>query len=590
MNLNWNLDKLYSSFDNEEFTSALLKCEQFAEFYNAWIIELLGSNKTEREIIESYIKKSTEQKELFAPVSSFAGLSYATDSTNNKALVTLQKLRKLNTLTVAADVLFENWLNAVKDIDSVIDSSDLLREHSFFIEQIIIKSKYSLNENTEEVVAKMRTTGSRAWATLQQKTTSNITADVELEEKIETLSLQSIRNLAFESDPVKRKLGYEAEMEAYKKHAETSASALNGIKGEALTICELRGYSSPLEQTLVKSKMNKETLDAMLSAIKDVMPKFRSYFKRKAELLGHKNGLPFYDIFAPMGEGEITYTVEEGKEFILKQFKSYSDELYKFALNAFDNNWIDYEPKKGKGGGAFCASLLSLKESRILLNYTGKFNDVVTLAHELGHGFHNYNLFNQSTLNIGSPMPLAETASIFCATIVKNAVLDNADETTAFSMLEASLQGDSQLIIDIYSRFVFEASLFEARKDGSLSVDKIKSLMVDAQKQAYGDGLDENVLHSYMWMNKVHYYIADMDFYNFPYAFGLLFSKGIYARYKNTGDDFTSKLNELLSSTGKMNISDCAKILDVDVNSKQFWTDSLNEIGEGIDKFIELSN
>ena len=379
-------------------------------------------------------------------------------------------------------------------------------------------------------------------------------------------------------------------MRAYKKHEEASAAALNGIKGESLTINELRGYDSPLEKTLVNSLMNQETLDAMLDAMRDALPKFRAYLKRKGELLGHTNGLPFYDLLAPLGTSDTSMPYEKGKKLVLDQFATFSTELHDFAKKAFDNDWIDVEPKKGKAGGAFCAPVLSVKESRILLNYTGKLNNTITLAHELGHGFHNFNLFNEATLNIGSPMPLAETASIFCETIVKKAVLKDADPEAKFSILEVAIQGYSQVIVDIYSRFLFESKLFERRKSGSLSPEEIKSLMIEAQKESYGDGLDNDVLHPYMWMNKVHYYIPDMDFYNFPYAFGLLFAKGLYAKYQEMGDSFVPKLNELLSSTGKMPVVEVAKLLGVDVTDKAFWTASLNEISGEIDEFIELSH
>ncbi len=589
MGLTWNLDKLYSSFDDKKFSDDLQKCVERAEGMTAAVKTLLASGKTDVQIIEEFLVASEETRELFAPVISFSSLSFSTDSTNTQALANMQKLQGLNASMVASKVIFENWLCAKEDLSSIIDQSEKLKAYEFYLNEIVANAKYSLDENTEQVIAKMRQTGSRAWDTLQKKTSSGITEEVTIDGKTEIMPLQAIRNLAFEKDAEKRKIGYDAEMRAYKKHEEASAAALNGIKGESLTINELRGYDSPLEKTLVNSLMNQETLDAMLDAMRDALPKFRAYLKRKGELLGHKNGLPFYDLLAPLGTSDTSMPYEKGKKLVLDQFATFSTELHDFAKKAFDNDWIDVEPKKGKAGGAFCAPVLSVKESRILLNYTGKLNNTITLAHELGHGFHNFNLFNEATLNIGSPMPLAETASIFCETIVKKAVLKDADPAAKFSILEVAIQGYSQVIVDIYSRFLFESKLFERRKSGSLSPEEIKSLMIEAQKESYGDGLDNDVLHPYMWMNKVHYYIPDMDFYNFPYAFGLLFAKGLYAKYQEMGDSFVPKLNELLSSTGKMPVVEVAKLLGVDVTDKAFWTASLNEISGEIDEFIELS-
>ncbi|MBI9013345.1 MAG: M3 family oligoendopeptidase [Clostridiales bacterium] len=589
MSLTWNLDKMYTSFEDEKFLTELQNCINLAEGMTATVKTILDSDKTEIEIIEAYLKEAEKTREVFEPVLLFSHLSFSTDTANTKALSNLQKVQSLTASLVTSKVIFEKWLCQRKDLTTLINASDSLKKYEFYLNEMVKNAKYSLDEKVETVISQMRQTGSMAWDTLQKKTSSGITEEVTIDGKTETMPLQAIRNLAFEKNAEKRRIGYDAEMMAYKKHEEASAAALNGIKGESLTLCKLRGYESPLEKTLITSLMNKETLDTMLDAMRDSLPKFRSYYKRKAELLGHKNGLPFYDVFAPLGDSDITYPYEKGKKLVLDQFATYSTELHDFAKDAFDNDWIDVEPKKGKRGGAFCAPVLSLKESRILLNYTGKLNNAITLAHELGHGFHNYNLFNEATLNIGSPMPLAETASIFCETIVKKAALKEADSRSKVSILEVAIQGYSQVIVDIYSRFLFESKLFERRKEGSLSPEEIKTLMIEAQKESYGDGLDPDVLHPYMWMNKVHYYIPDMDFYNFPYAFGLLFAKGLYAKYKTMGEEFVPKLNTLLSSTGKMTVADVAKQLDVDVTDKAFWAASLNEIGEEIDEFIALS-
>jgi len=588
MGLTWNLDGLYSSFEDKKFESDLQKLTEIAEGTTDSINELLNSQKSDIEIIETYLKESEEVRNILAPVASFSRLSFSADSTNASALNNLQKIQGLNASLIPGEVMFAKWL-VNRDLNALLPQSELLQAYEFYLNNIISNEKYALDESTESIIEQLRQTGSRAFDTLQKKISSGMTEEVEIDGKTEVLPLQSIRNLAFEKDPNKRIAGYHAEMKVYKKNEEASASAMNGIKGESLTLNKLRGYKSPLEKTLINSYMNQETLDAMISAMQDSLPKFREYYKRKAELLGHKNGLPFYDIFAPMGDGDITFPYEKGQELVLEQFGTFSGELRDFAKKAFDNDWIDVAPRKGKAGGAFCAPVLSLKESRILLNYTGKLNNAITLAHELGHGFHNYNLFNEKTLNIGSPMPLAETASIFCETIVKNAALKNADSEAKFSILEVAIQGYSQVIVDIYSRFLFESKVFEARKNGALSPDQLKQFMTEAQLESYGDGLDPEFMHPYMWMNKTHYYIPDLDYYNFPYAFGLLFAKGIYAKYKAMGESFVPKLNTLLRSTGKMDVIHVAKQMDIDVTDKAFWQTSLNEIAAEIDEFIKLS-
>ncbi|MEE1072332.1 MAG: M3 family metallopeptidase, partial [Cellulosilyticum sp.] len=329
--------------------------------------------------------------------------------------------------------------------------------------------------------------------------------------------------------------------------------------------------------------------DAMLEAMKESMPIFRKYLRRKAEMLGYKNGLPFYEMYAPVVEKEMKYSYEEGKAFVEKQFRSFDKELGDYARKAMDNRWIDVLPKEGKVGGAFCCAVHSIGESRVLLNYGDNFGDTITMAHELGHGYHGECLKNESILNTNYPMPLAETASTFCETIVKKAAIKEGSKEEAFAILETEISDATQVIVDIYSRYLFETAVFEDRGESTLTVEQIKELMLNAQKEAYGDGLDPEYLHPYMWTWKSHYYYADANFYNFPYAFGLLFAKGLYAQYLKDTKAFPGKYKQLLAVTGKMKIEDVTKTIGIDVSDPEFWRDSLKIIAEDIEEFMKLS-
>ncbi|WP_161937271.1 M3 family metallopeptidase, partial [Tepidibacillus decaturensis] len=229
-----------------------------------------------------------------------------------------------------------------------------------------------------------------------------------------------------------------------------------------------------------------------------------------------------------------------------------------------------------------------IKQSRILSNFTGSFSDVTTLAHELGHGYHGSCLMDQTFLNSHYPMPIAETASIFCETIVKNAALQEAEPEEAFAILENELSDAGQVVVDIYSRFLFESEVFKRRKEASLSVNELKEIMLNAQKEAYGDGLEPDFLHPYMWVCKPHYYFPERHFYNFPYAFGMLFAKGLYAEYLKRGADFVPEYDKLLSVTGKMNVADITKTMGIDVRSPEFWRNSLKLVEQDIETFIHM--
>lgn len=588
--MRWSLNELYSSFDSKEYKEDLEKLDEKIMDYCEWADENLASHEYKVDKIEKYVNFNKDLTTLFSKLASYSSLVNAVEAKNEDALKYLDRLNmKLTELTMP-EVQFKKFIKDLDNLDEIISKSELLKDHEFYLKRIKEKTQYMLSEKEEVLISKMATTGSDAWSNLQNMVSSTLMVDINIDGKNLKLPLPAIRNLAYDKDPIKRKAGYKAEMEAYKKIEESSAASINGIKGEVITVSTLRGYESPLEQTLINSRMDKETLDAMLKAMREFLPVFHKYFKKKSELLGYNNGLPFYEMFAPIGEVNMNFTYQEAIAYIVKNFKTFSSRFADYVQNAYDKNWLDIEPREGKRGGAFCSNLHCIGESRILSNFDGSFSNMTTLAHELGHGYHGLNLKEETVLNASYPMPIAETASIFNETIVVNAALKNANDKEALSILESSISDAAQVIVDIYSRFLFESELFSRRKSHSLPVNELKEIMLDAQKEAYGDGLDHDKLHPYMWVNKPHYYSAGLSFYNFPYAFGLLFSKGLYAKYLESGDDFVLEYDKLLNATGKNNIYNVAKMADIDVHDPEFFRSSLRLIEGDIDKFIELAD
>ncbi|MCP4164186.1 MAG: M3 family oligoendopeptidase [Deltaproteobacteria bacterium] len=589
MEMRWNLDSLYESFESDSFRNDLKKFDDIISEINEWSEKSLADTNEIDKKIGWWINKSNDLGHLSQRLGAFAHLNFSVNAKNSTAKKHKESLNVKLTCLTKAETMFIKWLASIDDLEDIIGKSELLKKYSFYLNDLVRKSNYFLDEDVEVAIAKMRNTGSSAWNQLWNVLSSNLLVEVETDGEVKKLPLPVVRNMAYDKDGVKRKTGYEAELKAYESIDEAAATSLNGIKGEVLTLCGLKGYNSPLEKTLIDSRMDWETLDAMLEAMKESFPVFRKYLKKKGELLGHNNGIPFYELYAPMGKSDMTFTYEEARDFVVSNFRNFSDELADFADNAFANNWIDAEPREGKRGGAFCSNLHVIGESRILSNFTGTYSGVVTLAHELGHAYHGFCLKNESCLNSRYPMPLAETASIFCETIIANAVLKEAGKDETLTILAGTLSKATGVIVDIYSRYLFETELFEKRKDSSLSVEDLKEAMISGQKGSYGDGLDPDFLHPYMWICKPHYYFPNRDFYNFPYAFGLLFAKGLYAEYLKKGDGFVGLYKNLLKATGSNSIADVAKLLGIDVRSKEFWKSSLDMVAGDIEKFIELS-
>jgi pepF/M3 family oligoendopeptidase len=365
---------------------------------------------------------------------------------------------------------------------------------------------------------------------------------------------------------------------------------MNGIKGEVNTLNRHRGRKDCVHSSLDAARIDQETLDAMMGAMKDSFPVFRKYFRAKAARFGVKK-LQWWNLFAPVGETKTVFSYEQAKKFILTHFGSFDVELRDFAQNAFDKNWIDAEQRDGKRGGAFCMEVPGVGESRVLTNFDGSLDSVSTLAHELGHGFHNYCAVKakKTELQKNTPMTLAETASIMCETIVSSAALKEAkNEQEELAILETQLIGDSQVIVDIYSRFLFEKEVFERREKSELSADELCEIMLDAQKATYGDGLDAKFLQQWMWTWKPHYYFAGLSFYNYPYAFGLLFGTGLYAIYQKRGHAFVKDYMSLLASTGEANAADLAARFGIDIRKKAFWQDSLKIIEARVERYCQI--
>lgn len=579
--MRWDLTPLFDSFESEAFAGDMKRLGTLIEGIEKWI-QSVDRNSNAGEVIEQFLRYTMQSEDLIELLYRFIHLSIAVDSSNETAKKYSDILKtKMNRL-ILPEVKFKKWLRDI-DIENIRDFA-LIDEHRYFLEEMKDEAQHTLSDREEDIISQMRMTGSNAWSMLQNSTVSEAAIDLNGRE----VTITDLKNDYYSTDSNTRKQAYEKEMELYPRIAKYSAFALNAIKGEVLTLSKRRGYESPLHMTLKHSRMREDTLNAMLTAIEHTLPDFEHYYRKKGELLGHKNGLPFYDIFAPMGDADMTFTYDEAASFIKKHFASFSDELAQFADNAFKKRWIDAEPRKGKRGGAFCAGIHSKRQCRVLANFNGTFSGITTLAHELGHGFHGYCLYDESSINSNYPMPIAETASIFCESIIVNAVLRDADPELKKTILENQISDAGQVIVDIFSRFTFEETFFERRAHAPLSVDEITTMFTDAQKRAYRKGLDNNCLHPYRWIDKPHYYYAGLNYYNFPYAFGMLFAKGLYARYLKEGRSFVPHYMDILRNSGKNSIEDITQLAGIDITKPDFWYDSLSLVKNEIDEFMKI--
>jgi pepF/M3 family oligoendopeptidase len=579
----WSLDVLYTGFDDKRWSEDLKKLDDCVEKFQAFAARL--SDENEKETIKEGLKLLEELEGLSAQMMIFCELRGAADTRDKDSMSYEGVLSQKRNRTRAAETKFAEYVAARKNLEQDIKEDAFLTSYAYLLRNMAEDNRHLLSGDVEEALAKMDISGGAAWSSLQGYLTSSVEADLGGKK----LTLSEVRNLAYSPSREERKAAYEAELACYDKIKDSVAYALNSIKMQDISECELRGFASPLAKTLYYARMKEETLNALLEAMTEYMPQFWRYLRLKAEKLGYADGLPWYELFAPLGKSTKRYTTEEARDYLITVFSSFSPDMAEMMKRAFAEDWIDFYPRNGKVGGAFCEALNSKKEFRVLTNFSGSFSDLVTLAHELGHGYHDFMVHDNEPLNMEYSMPVAETASTFNENVITGYAIDHTgDEEEKLALIESQLSDTAQIMCDIYSRFLFESEVVERRKDSFLFADELNEIMLDAQKKAYGNGLDENCLHPYMWVCKSHYYSADLGFYNYPYAFGGLFARGLFAKYKKEGSAFVENYKKMLKNTPVMSVEDVAKICGIDLTDKEFWMMSLHSYDAEIDEFERL--
>ena len=574
----WRTDDLYAGLDDAHFAEALdlarREVGDLEQLFDRTDIRQGGSEVT----VESLAHALEAFNSVLERLGQLRAYVYAFTTTDSRNATAQQRQGELTTLTLPLSPLRSRltaWLGPLEegDLQGLLGTSELARDHEHFLRRSVKYARHQMSPGEEDLAARLRPSGAGGWAKLH----GNFTSQLGGEYRGTWLPVTALRALATEADESVRKDAFDAEIAAWQGSETVTAACLNGVKGEDGLLARRRGFADPVEPSLLANSIDRATLEAMQGAVVRSLPDFRRYFLAKARALG-KDRLDWWDLFAPLGESATEWTYAAGRQFVEEQFRSYSDKLADFAARAFREEWVDAGPRDGKRGGAFCMSWQG-DASRILMNHSPSLDSVSTLAHELGHGYHNLVKAGRTPLQKETPMTLAETASIFCETIVQNAALERAQGAERLYVLETQLLGHAQVVVDIHSRFLFEASVFEKRAERDLTPHEFCELMTGAQRETYGDALA--TLHPYMWAVKPHYYGS--TFYNYPYTFGLLFGLGLYAQYEQAraegrAEDFHRRYDELLAGTGLADAQTLARGFGIDLHAPDFWEGSLDVI------------
>ena len=628
----WDLGSIYPDINSEKYKSDLAKLTEGIKTLKALNDQAENPDQKNHLNIQNWIADFFKADDILGPLANtLAAYSYSIYSVDTTSKSLLDNLNQVESLTDQYEIQLNRFSHTVAKNRGILSefyaNFPQYRKYEFSINEMLEDDIHTLSPELEGIIAKLQQTGGQAWDRLHEQLISNL-------KDPETGKLfNELRNDAYSPDARLRKESWQKEIALLKQNEIAFAASLNNLKGETLSLLEERSWNCAIDRALSSSRMKKETLDALIAAIEESLPQWRKYLKAKAEYLknhnatastncGKEKGLAFYDLFAPLdgntasdgntntaGQTETgcntatpsatnnraaseesllskNWTFEEARDYIIKEFTSFSPVMGDFAKNAFDKNWIDARVHPGKVGGAYCQDFYVQKESRVLSNFTGAFSDIITLAHELGHAFHFFCIKDKDYRNANYPMTLAETASTFAETIVKQDILKTASKEDRIKILELDLQDTCQVLVDILCRFYFERSVFEERQNGELTSEDFCRLMADAQERSYGDGLSAE-RHEYMWAVKSHYYSVDLDFYNFPYAFGQLFAAGLYSRYKKEGKAFVDIYCNLLSDTGSMSCEDLCFKAGFDITKKDFWKSGIDFYINEIEQFCK---
>ena len=609
----WNLDSIFSSIKSAEYKTALSEFESGMENLQS----LLGSaenfikNASENFDFPTWLKGFLEADEkvsaLCGSLNAYAYIIYSVDTTNTAYLNNITRIDNLTLRYRQLDLTFKSVLLANSGrLEDFYKRFPEFEGYRYILNETLEETRHQMSPAEEKLAGELQQTGGDAWDRLHEQLISNL-KDAETGK-----TFNELRNDAYSADSKMRKSSYEKEISLLKQNEIAFAACLNNLKGETLTLNRHRKWQKPLDRSLFSARLSQKTLDALIGAIEESLPLWREYFNLKADFL-HKNnlsvsqdkkGLAFYDLFAPLvstplnkrdnsdagqNQGLLSkeWTFDEARTYIIERYSSFSAEMGEFAQKAFAENWIDAEVRAGKVGGAYDEDFALGHQSRIMTNFTGAFSDIITLAHELGHAYHFSCMKGKPSAFFSYPMTLAETASTFAETIVKQDMISKCSDAEKIQILDLDLQDVSQVLVDILCRFYFEKSVFEEREKGELNADDFCRLMKDAQEKSYGNGLNSE-RHEYMWAVKSHYYSTGLDFYNFPYAFGQLFATGLYARYQKEGKDFAKTYAELLSNTGNMSCEDLCKKAGFDITQKAFWKNGIEMYTKEVEMMRKL--
>ncbi|CAH8769111.1 M3 family oligoendopeptidase [Paenibacillus dendritiformis] len=591
LNPTWDLESIFpGGSDSEALQQSFAAIEQDLALLKGELKEM--SSPLSKDSIPALAKLTTRLQDLnrrMQEAGAFISCLTAQNLQDKKAVQLTGRKSALSAQLVAIDALYDELLRGMPDeLWSRFLALPEIEGVGFNLNERRETAKEKLGPALEALAGDLAVDGYHGWAEMYNTIVSHVRINYEENGVNQQLSAGQAHNKLSHPDRRVREEMFKLWEQEWSDKADFCADALNHIAGFRLKLYERRGWDDVLKEPLARNRMSQATLGAMWDTIVRNKPKFVQYLERKAKLLGVEK-LSWCDVDAPIGGSQTTISYDDGADAIVEQFRKFSPRMADFAVRAFENRWIEAEDRPGKRPGGFCTSLPVSNQTRIFMTYAGTPSNVSTLAHELGHGYHQHVMEGLPAFAQRYAMNVAETASTFAEMIVADSAVKGAkDEQEKLGLLEDKIQRSIAFYMNIHARFLFETRFYEKRKAGLVSSEQICALMEEAQQEAYCGALGS--LHPHFWASKMHFYFTHVPFYNFPYTFGYLFSTGLYARALEEGESFAAKYDALLRDTAVMTVEDLAsKHLGVDLTKPDFWQSAINVTLKDVELFLQMT-
>ncbi|MDI6027285.1 M3 family oligoendopeptidase [Corticibacterium sp. UT-5YL-CI-8] len=584
----WNLADLYPTMDGPELKRDMEKADKDATaFESRWKGTLLveaGRGKDGRlgEALKSY----EMLEELIGRIVSYAGLVYAGDTADPQRAKLYGDIQEKMTDASAHLLFFALELNQIDDtlIAAALDNDPLFDHYRPWVMDLRKEKPFQLEDRVEQLFHEKSITGRGAWNRLFDEQMTALRFDIQGEE----LTLEPALNRLQSADPEMRRLAAEALARTFGKNLRTFTLITNTLAKDKEISDRWRGFDDIADSRHLANRVEREVVDALSSAVREAYPRLsHRYYAMKAKWLGMET-MNHWDRNAPLPETpQAIIGWEEAKNTVLDAYNEFSPDMARIARTFFDRSWIDAPVRPGKAPGAFAHPTVPSAHPYVLLNYMGKPRDVMTLAHELGHGVHQVLAGSQGALMASTPLTLAETASVFGEMLTFRSLLDRTtDKRERKAMLAQKVEDMINTVVRQIAFYEFERRVHTERRAGELTSDRLGALWLEVQGESLGPAITMREGYETFWTYIPHF--IHSPFYVYAYAFGDCLVNSLYAVYQNAERGFQDKYFDLLRAGGTKHHSELLKPFGLDASDPAFWQKGLSVIGSLIDELETL--